>query len=553
MAKPNSNIDLQSIIRAEYVKCARDPIYFFKKYVKIQHPTRGTVAFDTYPYQDETLNDLIKYRKNLILKSRQMGITTLLAVYALWLMSFFKDKEVICYSITKETSIEIINKLKFANEHLPTWLRRPNLENNKTSMRFDNNSRIRAVSSAGSSGRGSAISLLIMDEAAFIKNAEELWVSSQPSLSTGGRAVILSTPFGVGNLFHKLWSDAEQGNDEFHRISLPWHRHPERDQKWRDDQTAILGEKGAAQECDCQFNSSGNTVVSLQMIELYESLYKCDPIRKAWSDFLWIFKEAEADRRYLVCADVGRGDGKDYSAAHVIDLDTLEQVAEFKGKLPTKEYGRKLVALATEYNSAILAIENQSIGWATIQEVIDIGYPNLYYTLDDVQYIDDDIKSQQAKSMFSSNKKTAGVITSHKTRPLMVEKLSQYILSKSVIIHSSRTFDELRVFVWKITAATSRAEALSGYNDDLVMSLAIGYWLRDTAIKLQTENDAYARLLVDKIGGITKNPFGTNNLGAAFNGVSSNARNIMKQKAHDQWNVSNTAYGRDTDLTWLIR
>ena len=109
------------------------------------------------------------------------------------------------------------------------------------------------------------------------------------------------------------------------------------------------------------------------------------------------------------------------------------------------------------------------------------------------------------------------------------------------------------MFVWKITAATSRAEALSGYNDDLVMSLAIGYWLRDTAIKLQTENDAYARLLVDKIGGITKNPFGTNNLGAAFNGVSSNARNIMKQKAHDQWNVSNTAYGRDTDLTWLIR
>ena len=259
----DSTQNIKDLIKIEYSKCLRDPIYFMKKYVKIQHPIRGTIPFDTYLFQDETLGELAKNRFNIILKSRQMGITTLVAAYTLWLMTFYSDKNILCLSITQETSKEIVTKIRFGYDNLPSWLKVPETENNRLSLRLQNGSYVRAASSAGSSGRSSALSLLIMDEAAFIEGIEEIWLSAQNTLSTGGKAIVLSTPNGVGNFFHKLWIESEAGDNDFNRISLPWHLHPERNQEWRDLQTKNLGEKGASQECDCTFSTSGNTVIDI--------------------------------------------------------------------------------------------------------------------------------------------------------------------------------------------------------------------------------------------------------------------------------------------------
>ncbi len=252
MSQPN----LREIIKQEYKKCIEDPIYFMKKYVKIQHPIRGTCNFELFPFQETTLSDFVDNSLNIVLKSRQMGISTLTAAYSLWLMTFHNDKNILCISITQETAKEIVTKVRFANDNLPSWLKVPCVEDNRLSLRLKNGSQIKAVSSAGTAGRSSALSLLIIDEAAFIDGIEEIWLSAQYTLSTGGRAIILSTPNGVGNFFHKTWVEAEEGKNNFKTIRLPWHLHPERDQTWRDKQTELSGVKGAAQECDCLWGDS---------------------------------------------------------------------------------------------------------------------------------------------------------------------------------------------------------------------------------------------------------------------------------------------------------
>ena len=115
--------------------------------------------------------------------------------------------------------------------------------------------------------------MLIIDEAAFIKGIDEIWAAAQSTLSTGGKTIVLSTPNGVGNFFHKTWQKGEQ-KDGWNPIKLHWTVHPERNEKWRVEQTQLLGEKMAAQECDCDFISSGYTVVDGQLLQWYEDTHK---------------------------------------------------------------------------------------------------------------------------------------------------------------------------------------------------------------------------------------------------------------------------------------
>ena len=271
---------LKEIIKLEYQKCSKDPIYFMKKYCMIQHPTRGKIPFHLYPFQENTLNDFYSYRYNIVLKSRQTGISTLVAGYSLWKMLFNEDFNVLIIATKQEVAKNLVTKVRVMNQFLPSWLKQNTEEDNKLSLRYTNGSQIKATSSSGDAGRSEALSLLVFDEAAFIDNIEEIWISAQSTLSTGGDAIILSTPNGVGNFFHQTWMDAENGQNTFNTIRLHWSVHPERDQTWRDQQEILLGPKGAAQECDCLWGESmvtildteTNTEIKISLSDLYEKL-----------------------------------------------------------------------------------------------------------------------------------------------------------------------------------------------------------------------------------------------------------------------------------------
>jgi len=348
---------------------------------------------------------------------------------------------------------------------------------------------------------------------AFIDDADEIWTAAQATLSTGGKAILLSTPNGVGNFFHKMWQQAEVGTNNFTPILLDWRVHPDRDQAWRDRQTEILGELQASQEHDASFISSGNTVVNPDILEFYKKTHIIEPIAKQGFDGnLWIWEYPDSSRTYIAAADVARGDGEDYSTIHIIDAEQSVQVAEYKGKISTKDFGNLMVSLATEYNDALLIPDNSSIGWSAIQQVIDRGYKNLFYMSSDLYYVD--VENQITdRNVVSERNLKPGFTISSRTRPLIIAKLEEYMRENAITVRSSRTLAEFETFIWK----NGRAEALQGYNDDLVIALGIGLWVRDTALRLRQQGIELTKLSLDKMNhssvpfvnrqGIQDNPY----------------------------------------------
>tara|TARA_R100001163_G_C5036728_1_gene175749 strand:- start:296 stop:1267 length:972 start_codon:yes stop_codon:yes gene_type:complete len=289
--------------------------------------------------------------------------------------------------------------------------------------------------------------------------------------------------------------DAEDGLNDFNFMKLFWTVHPDRGQEWRDEQDALLGPSLAAQECDCDFITSGQSVVDGIILEEYRTSQVKEPIEKRGIDSnIWVWESPNYTRDYIVCADVSRGDSTDYSAFHVIDIENVEQVAEYKGRISTRDYGNMLVNIATEYNNALLVIENNNIGWATIQQVIDRGYDNLFYMSKDLQYVD---THKQINNKINRLEKQVipGFTLTQKTRPLVIAKLEEFFREKLSVVHSQRLIDELFVFIYN----GSRAEAMRGYNDDLVMSYAMGLWIRDTALRLRAEGIELQKQAVSSI------------------------------------------------------
>ena len=520
--------DLKQIIREEYLKCAQDPAHFMKKYCHIQHPTRGRIIFNLYPFQEKVLRLWRDHPYDIVLKSRQLGISTLVAGYSLWMMLFQKDKNVLCIATKQETAKNMVTKVKFMFENLPSWLKVNAEENNKLTLRLSNGSQIKAVSAAGDAGRSEAVSLLIIDEAAFIEGIAEIWASAQQTLATGGGAIVLSTPYGTGNWFHQTWVRAEAQENDFLPIKLPWYVHPERDEHWRKKQDELLGDpRLAAQECDCDFNTSGDTVFYNEQLDYILATSIKDPLEKRGIDHnLWIWELPDYTRSYMVVADVARGDSKDFSAFHVIDTESNTQVAEYKSQISPKEFGYLLVSIATEYNDALLVVENANIGWATLDAIIERAYKNLYYspksdTLNAESYLE---------RMDDPSRMVPGFSMNLRTRPLVINKFREYVGDKSVIIQSKRLLEEMKVFIWR----NGRPEAQSGYNDDLVMSFGMAMYVRDTALKFKSQNLDLTRATLSNIMTVKSNQQGSFTINGKPNPYNMNIG------------------GQNEDISWLL-
>ena len=520
--------DIKKIIAQEYLKCAKDPAYFMKKYCYIQHPTRGRILFNLYPFQSKVLHLFRDNQYIITLKSRQLGISTLAAAYSLWLMLFHKDKNVLALATTQATARNLVSKTMFMYDELPRWLKLPAKEKNKLSLRLKNGSKITAKSSNADAARSEAVSLLLIDEAAFIDNIEETFTAAQQTLATGGQCMALSTPNGIGNWFHQTWEKAESRENSFLPIRLPWTVHPERNDAWREQQNADLGPRMAGQECDCDFLASGDTVFEPDDMSFFEQTYQRDPLERRGVDGnLWVWEGVDYTKSYMVVADVARGDSTDYSAFHIFDIEQCVQVAEYKGKLSPKDFGNILVGIASEYNDALLVVENANIGWATIEQILEREYRNLYYSSTANM---ESVESYMSK--FERDKLVPGFTMSARTRPLVIAKMIEYIREKSVTIQSKRLMSEMRVFVWK----NGKAQAQDRYNDDLLMACATALYVRDTALRLRQQGLDLARAQL-----------------SSFTNLNARNPGVITTVARSQNNpyIMNTNHGEE-DLTWLI-
>ena len=521
--------DIKKIIAQEYIKCAKDPAYFMRKYCYIQHPTRGRILFNLYPFQEKVLHLFRDNQYLITLKSRQLGISTLAAAYSLWLMLFHKDKNVLALATTQATARNLVSKTMFMYDQLPKWLKLPAVEKNKLSLRLKNGSKITAKSSNADAARSEAVSLLLIDEAAFIDNIQETFTAAQQTLATGGQCMALSTPNGIGNWFHQTWDKAESGENSFLPIKLPWTVHPERNQQWREQQDQDLGPRMAGQECDCDFLASGDTVFEPDDMMFYEQTYLKEPLEKRGVDTnLWIWEGVDYTKSYTVVADVARGDSADYSAFHIFDVETCTQVGEYKGKLSPKDYGNVLVGIATEYNQALLVVENANIGWATIEQIMERQYSNLYYSSTSQM---ETVESYMSK--FERDKLVPGFTMSVRTRPLVIAKMIEYIRERGVTIQSKRLIGEMRVFVWK----NGKPQAQTNYNDDLLISCATALYVRDTALRLRQQGMDLARAQL-----------------SSFHNLNAKNKAVMKSVGSQQNNpyLIDNGFGEQEDISWLL-
>jgi hypothetical protein len=454
----------------EIIRCGKDPVYFLNKYVKIQHPTRGMISFNTYDFQDICLNDFVEHRYNIILKSRQLGVSTLVAAYAVWMAIFRKDKNILVIATKLQVAMNFIKKVKVAIRNLPGWLMLPAVvSDNKQTLEFSNGSQIKAIPTSDDAGRSEALSLLIVDEAAFVRNFDELWMGLYPTVSTGGRAIILSTPNGVGGQYYELYMKAIAHENEFNPIKLPWDVHPERDDEWFEDECKNFNKKQIAQELLCDFAASGDTFLTSDDLEFIRCSVR-NPLERWGPDMgVWVWKYALTEHEYIISADIARGDAADYSTFHVIDAHESEIVAEYKGKIPPDQFAILLNEAAMRYNKALVCPENNTYGYAVIMKLTELGYPNLYYKNQKDRYADHHSGDSKIYKI--------GFTTTGQSRNQILTKLEEVIRNKQIKIYSPRLYEELKAFIWK----GNKAQAQKGKNDDLVMALAIGVWLYDTS------------------------------------------------------------------------
>jgi hypothetical protein len=477
-------------ILKEIVKCGKDPGYFINNYAKISHPLRGLIPFKMYDFQEDLINDFNDYRFNVILKARQLGISTITAAYVVWMMSFHRDKNILVIATKFSTAANLVNKVKSIIKNMPDWLKiAPISVDNRASFELSNGSQIKASSTSGDAGRSEALSLLVVDEAAHVEGLNELWTGLYPTLSTGGRCIALSTPNGVGNWFHQTYIDSEEDKNDFHPTSLVWDVHPDRDQEWFDKETKNMSRRQIAQELECNFNMSGETVFHPEDLEKIEENLQEPKYKTGFDRNFWIWEEFQPEFTYLMTVDVARGDGADFSVFHILKIETMEIIAEYKGKATPDIFSNLLNEVGKEYGNCMIAIENNSIGWSVLEKLQEKEYPNIYYSYKSSHEYVDPITAE-----YKSNT-VPGFTMSMKTRPLVVAKMEEFIRNKLITIYSRRIFNEMKTFIWN----NGKPQAMKKYNDDLIIACAIGCWIKDTAFTINQRDLEYKKAFLGAI------------------------------------------------------
>ena len=515
----------------EIVKCGKDPTYFLNNYARISHPLHGLIPFRLYDFQDQLVKDFNDYRFNVILKARQLGISTISAGYIVWLMLFHRDKNVLVMATKFGTAANLVKKVKNIMKNLPDFVRISDISvDNRTSFELSNGSFIKASSTSGDAGRSESLSLLVLDEAAHIENLDELWTGLYPTLSTGGRCIALSTPNGVGNWFHKIYTEAEAKINNFYPTILPWDVHPDRDEQWFGKETANMSKRQIAQELECNFNTSGETVIDPEDLEKITANILEPKYKTGFDRNFWIWEEYDPSCNYILVADVARGDGTDYSVFHIINLETLRIVGEYQGKPAPDLYANMLNQVGREFGNCLMIVENNSIGYSVLERLIELQYPNVYHSIKSThEYVD----QLQAEAHSSA---VPGFSTTSKTRPLIVAKLEEFVRNQLITIHSQRLLNEMKTFIWH----NGKPQAMRGYNDDLIMALAIACWVRDTALQVNQRDLNYKKAFLDSIV-YTRTSFDTTIKGM---------KNYKNNKNADKINESKKQYEQ---LMWLIK
>jgi len=470
LKRSNQSIEWSPDLVQEYLKCSRDPIYFAEKYIQIVNVDRGLIPIKLYKYQKEMLLSLAENRFTIVATARQAGKTTAISAGILWYIIFHPEKTVALLANKGDTAREILSKIQLAYQHLPKWLQQGVVEWNKGSFVLENNSRVIATATSSDAIRGYAINLLFIDEAAFIENWDEFFTSVYPTISSGTstKVVLVSTPNGL-NHFHKLWADAERGTNGYNPIKVMWSAVPGRNEKWRKDTLASMGndqEKFDQEYCVEFLGSSGTLIAGWKLKELMHinPLHEHNGVKQ--------YIRPLPNKIYACVVDVSRGKGLDYSAFQIIDVTQMpyEQVCTFRDNMTTPaDYASIIHTIVRMYNDASVLIEINDIGGQVADALhYEFEYEHILYT---------ENNGRLGKSISGGFKSSVdrGIRTTKNVKSIGCSMLKLLIEQNQLIIHDHSTISELNTFSRK----NNSYEAENGNHDDLVMCMVLFAWLSD--------------------------------------------------------------------------
>ncbi len=470
----------------ELTKAATN-VFYFAQFIYLIHPIRGKVPFNLYPFQKSVLWHFLTRRFNIILKFRQAGVTELISMFCLWLAMYHPNKNIVIISIKERVAKKVLRKIKYMYRNLPQHLKVPVINGKgedvgtAAEMEFNNGSLITSVPTTEEAGRSEAVSLLVIDEAAIVRWANKIWAAIFPTLSTGGAAILNSTPYGTGNWFHQMWVTAlsDRTGKGFNAIRLKWQMHPERDEVWYQEQLAILGPRRTAQEIDGDFLTSGNSVFNLADIReieelIHEHVYSSIELNNS----LYIVKPPTKDGQYYIGGDISTGRARDYSAFTILDRFGNEH-GFYKGKMPPGKFADLLMKMGKKYNNAILAPESNDVGLAVTTRIEESGYRKLYYSK----------KFLRKKGMNKPEEMAIpGWMTTRQSRPIIISHLEEDIRLGTVktvdpfFVQEAYTFiyDDQNRPVAMGKGKVSDDDELSDntFSDDSIMAKAITNYIR---------------------------------------------------------------------------
>jgi hypothetical protein len=462
----------------DLLKCS-DPdlgyLHFCTNFFYIQHPVKGKLLFEPFDYQVRLLHAYHNHRFTVNMLPRQMGKTTCASGYLLWYAMFHPDQTILISAHKQAGASEIMQRIRYAYELCPDFIRSGVINYNKGSIEFDNGSRIVSTTTTGNTGRGMSISLLYCDEFAFVplNMADEFWTSISPTLATGGKAIITSTPNSDEDTFATIWKEANNKYDEFGNeqelgmngffpFTCRWDEHPDRDDEWAAQEQSRIGEERFRREYGCEFLIYDETLVnSIRLSELTgkEPLFKMGQTR-------W-YSRLDPDNIYLVSLDPSLGTGGNYSAIEVFELPTFKQVAEWHHNTTPIQGQIKILKDILKYlsdemggssNNIYWSIENNTVGEAGLVVIKDLGEEQFGGLM-----ISEPIRKGHIRKF------RKGFNTTHSSKISACARLKHLIETGQMEINSKSLISELKSFI----AAGFTFKAKSGDHDDLVSALLL--------------------------------------------------------------------------------
>lgn len=457
---------------AEIARCC-DPVtgpgYFMSNFFYIQHPTQGQMLYQPFEYQIGLIDTYHSNRFAIALMPRQSGKTTSAAGYLLWYSMFVPDSTILIAAHIGRGAMEIMERIRYGYELCPDHIRAGVVSYNKGSIDFDNGSRIKSTTTTETTGRGMSISLLYLDEFAFVRPtiAREFWTAISPTLATGGKCIITSTPNSDEDQFSLLWKGANKCLDEFGNpthlgvngfkaYQSHWWEHPERDEDWATQMRAQLGDEKFDREIGCQFIIAEETLIDSQRLMLLESqepLFRQGQVR-------W-FKKPVRGGVYVIALDPAVGTGGDYAAIQVFDAIKCEQIAEWKhNKTRTPEQVKILADICSyihdttgKVEDIYYSIENNTVGEATLIAINHYGEENI-----------------KGYFLSETGKVRKGFNTNRSSKSTACNKLKNLVEKEKMTIYSRALISELKNY---IASANNSYAAKLGEHDDLVSAVLI--------------------------------------------------------------------------------